>query len=558
MTRWAFVAAASVALGCLPAGTPETTPAPETASEPLVVRAVDPSSEAAPRRDAPPPVPEVLARLAADSARDAEVLELLHDVESPENDVAPAEFDLESGFAINVARYAEHPRVQYYLRYFQGPARERMGVWLTRLPYYEPMIRSVLAANGLPGDLVYLALIESGYSNTAVSRSKATGMWQFMRATGREYGLRADSWVDERRDFIKATHAAARYLSDLTNRLGSHYLAAAAYNGGPGTVLRGLRRIGDAPVPDEVDELEGRVIETVLDDQFFRLHESSYLRRETKDYVPKLIAAAMIAKQPEKYGFDPIPAVEPFNVDSVPVTQPTSLETVAKVSDTSLEDIVRLNAHFLRRVTPPMPLTWVRVPFGKGVATTEALAAIPADERIPVVMHTIRRGETLTSIGRKYGVSAGSLSEFNGGISSRSLIAGASLRVPKGVAAMESSEVRRSASGVHVVRRGETLGAISREYGVSVARLRTLNGLGNSNLIKVGQRLKVEGTSSSASSASASASSGGRARTHLVRKGDTLSELAERYGVSVRELMRANNLRSAQSLKAGARITIPS
>ena len=164
-----------------------------------------------------------------------------------------------------------------------------MSIWLNRMPRYEPMIRERLQREGLPGDLVYLALIESGFSNTATSRAKAVGMWQFMKATGKHYGLRVDSWVDERRDPYKATDAAARHLRDLNERFGSLYLAAAAYNAG---VAAGSR--ADSGGCRDDDDGEG----LASDATFFRLYDTKLLRRETKDYVPKLIAAALIAKEP--------------------------------------------------------------------------------------------------------------------------------------------------------------------------------------------------------------------------------------------------------------------
>jgi len=566
MARWYPVALAGLVASCAPAAGPGA-PRPE----PLVARTVDDTAEpaetvvatheaAAVSADALADT-TVLERIAADSAQDAAALELLHDVEPPDS-VPEPEFDLASGFDINVARYADHPRVQYYLDYFQGPARNRVAIWLERLPRYEPMIRAELAANNLPGDLVYLALIESGYSNTAVSRARAVGMWQFIRGTGKMYGLRIDNWVDERRDPIAATKAASRYLADLTGQLGSHYLAAAAYNGGPGRVMRGLRRLGDAPAVDD-EALDEPLDEFAQgDEQFFRLSSSGYLRRETKDYVPKLIAAAMIAKQPEKYGFDPIPKTEPFAVDSVPVTEPVSLEVVAKVSDTPLDELMAINAHFLRGITPPSSLAWVRVPVGKGVATTEALAALPEAERVPYVFHTVRRGETLGRIGQRYGVSASVIADANGRISSRRLRIGMTLKVPGGkarMAAIEASDrnAARSSNGYHTVRRGETLGGIAQRYRVSVGALREWNGLGASSLIRAGQRLRVTGRVAS-ESRSASSKSKSSASTHLVRRGETLSGIASRYGVSVDALMRANGLRSARSLKAGVRIKIRS
>ena len=194
---------------------------------------------------------------------------------------------------IDVETYNSHDRVQWYLDFFQGKGRERMGIWLNRMPRYEPMIRERLQREGLPGDLVYLALIESGFSNTATSRAKAVGMWQFMKGTGQV--LRpAGGLLGGRapRSLSSATDAAARHLRDLNERFGSLYLAAAAYNAG-----RAGSRAGSRRLPDD-DERS-----TNADATFFRLYDTKLLRRETKDYVPKLIAAALIAKEPARYGF---------------------------------------------------------------------------------------------------------------------------------------------------------------------------------------------------------------------------------------------------------------
>src|SRR5512147_726774 len=253
----------------------------------------------APELDTLVPAEELAAelRLAADSAADEAVLEALDDARPSEDDTDDALPATPVSWDIDVDTYHDHDRVQYYLDFFQGKGRERMGIWLTRMPRYEEMIRSRLQEQGLPGDLVYLALIESGFSNSATSRARAVGMWQFMKGTAKGYGLRVDSWVDERRDPYRATAAAAKHLRQLSDRFGSLYLAAAAYNAGAGKVSRGMRRLPD----DDADSLTS-------DATFFRLYDTKLLRRETKDYVPKLIAAARIAKEPSRYGFAVGPA----------------------------------------------------------------------------------------------------------------------------------------------------------------------------------------------------------------------------------------------------------
>ena len=244
---------------------------------------------------------------------------------------------------IDVDTYNSHDRVQYYLDFFQGKGRERMGIWLTRMPRYEGMIRARLQQQGLPGDLVYLALIESGFSNTATSRAKAVGMWQFMKGTAKGYGLRVDSWVDERRDPYSATAAAARHLKNLNDRFGSLYLAAAAYNAGAGKVSRGVHRLPD---DDDADSLNS-------DATFFRLYDTKLLRRETKDYVPKLIAAARIAKEPARYGFEIGTASSRRRTTRSWFPTMTGLDVIARLADTTVAAIRELNPQYLRLATPP-------------------------------------------------------------------------------------------------------------------------------------------------------------------------------------------------------------
>src|SRR3954471_23400366 len=316
---------------------------------------------------------------------------------------------------IDVRSFADHPRVQYYLNYFQGVSRPGMAVFLARGARYEPMIRRRFEAEGLPGDLGYLALIESGYSNDAVSRSQAVGMWQFMKATARGYGMRIDSWVDERRDPVKATDAAARYLSHLRRRFGSLYLAAAAYNAGAGKVSRSLGRLQwDAPAdtlaePDTLiqadgtdsvpgtDEstLEAQAEEAQAEDEtaalvstnitsdaaFFRLAGTDLLRRETQDYVPKLIAAAVVAKQPERYGIE-LPAAAPFTYDSIVVSSATGLDVVARLADASAAEIKELNPQYLRFATPPHSRSVIRLPSGTGERVADAYAKLSPKSRV--------------------------------------------------------------------------------------------------------------------------------------------------------------------------------
>ncbi len=383
-------------------------------------------------------------------------------------------------FDIDVESYASHRRVEYYKDFFLGPSRDRFRIWLGRLNRYEGMIRNRFRQQGIPEDLVYLGLIESGYSNTAVSRASAVGMWQFISSTGRQYSLRVDEWVDDRRDPFRATDAAARHLWDLKERFGSWYLAAAAYNGGSGRVSRGLNRLGSR------DTLQS-------DDAFFALYDGRYLRRETKDYVPKLIAAAMIAKDPLPHGFESIPYLGPLVFDEITVPDATGLDVLAHLADTTLRAMVELNPRYYRGVTPPGRSAIVRVPRETGSKVARRYAELPPSERVNFKEHTIRKGETLGILAQRYGVSLDLILAANRGIEPRRLRVDQRVVIP--VSLMARSNPSAAPRPVqmarrYTVRRGDSLWSIAKKYRVRISDLRRWNGIRGSHL-RVGQRLTV-------------------------------------------------------------------
>jgi membrane-bound lytic murein transglycosylase D len=389
-------------------------------------------------------------------------------------------------FDIDVETFADRDRVRYYTDYFQGPARERFGIWLSRLPRYEEMARERFRARGVPEDMVYLGLIESGFSNTAVSRANAVGMWQFIASTARRYGLRIDTWVDERRDPFKATDAAARHLADLYGQFGSWYLAAAAYNGGPTRITRGVRRLFGQP-------------DTLTDAVFFDLAARRYLRLETRDYVPKLIAAAILAKDPSRYGFSNLGTMAPLAFDEITVPDQTGLDVLAGLADTTPRALTELNPQYVRGVTPPLRETIVRVPRGKGALVAQRYAELPAGERVNFLEHTIRSGETLSEIGRRYGVSVVLLRAANHNVSPTRLRIGQRLVIPVSRSARSVAEAGHApaanpgASGAryHLVRVGETLWLVSQRYGVTISDLRRWNGIAVGEVLRIGQRLAL-------------------------------------------------------------------
>ncbi len=448
------------------------------------------------------PPPDRRLATADDSSADEKALQALHELEfrslakgadhvrgvvtAPDPSRASARGGTASApvSALDHESFSDHRRVQYYVDFFLDDSRYRFNIWLGRMARYEGMIRNVLRKYELPEDLLYLGLIESGYSNTAVSRANAIGMWQFIRSTGRRYGLRIDSWVDERRDPFRATDAAVRHLRDLKEEFGSWYLAAAAYNGGAGRVSRGLER-------ERLNE------DAVSDSTFFVLYDTRWIRRETKDYVPKLIAATLVAQDPAAHGFDNIPLLEPLVFDEITVPDQTGLDVIASLADTTIRAIKELNPQYYRDVTPPGEQVTVRVPRGSGNRVAREYAALPPSERVNVIMHVVRRGETLGEIAEHYRVGLSRLRAVNPSVRPRRMRIGQRLVIPLGGAprTRRAAPVARATlppSGYHTVRWGDTLWIVSQRYGVTVKDLRVWNDIPEGEtLLQTGQRLRV-------------------------------------------------------------------
>ena len=411
----------------------------------------------------------------------------------------PTNGDARATWDIDVRSYETHEMVAQYIGIFTGRAREYMERSMSRGTRFDAMLRRKFRASGLPEDMTYLALIESSYMPHAYSRAAAVGMWQFMAPTARGIGMRVDWWVDERRDPMRATEGAIDFLTDLHDAYGSWYLAAAAYNGGPGRVSRGLKRFSEA-----MDGSEG-------EDRFFALAEQRYLPSETKAYVPKLIAAAMVAKEPARYGLrvDTLPV---FEYDSVTVPAGTALAAVAKAAGVPLEEVQELNPHFLRGATPPDAESEVRVPVGKALAFAAAFAALPGGERAGWTEQRLATARTAQSIADEAGIPVKALRWVNPKLAMdrRGRIrAGTMLRIPTAMTVAGARDVPDpsiarfgSSSGALVARRvrvrsGETLASVARRSGISVAQLRAMNRIKGSR-VRAGQVLVVRRPSRSA------------------------------------------------------------
>jgi membrane-bound lytic murein transglycosylase D len=394
----------------------------------------------------------------------------------------------------------EHAKVLSYVEVFQGRMREYIQDSLERGAKYMPMIQAVFRAEGLPLDLAYIPIIESSFKTNALSKASAKGPWQFMRPTAKEHGLKTDWFIDERSDPEKATVAAAKYLKTLSKMFdGDWNLVLAAYNGGPGRVSRAIKRSG-------------------IDDFWELSKTSKYLPRETREYVPLIMAAMIVGRNPAQYGFEAITA-EPIGYDKVSLPRAVDLRRVAEWAGTSVDEIQALNPE-LRRWTTPIkyPEYEVKVPKGTADRLTAKLAeASPADFSA-FKWYTAKKGETLVTVARRFGVSRSDVAEANNMSAKARLRPGQELIIPRAPATLLAARAERAAPTAvasrsiaepaevaavttpakveHVtykVKRGDTLFSIAELFNTTVAKIKTWNRL-TSNRISAGAKLTILAT----------------------------------------------------------------
>ncbi|MGD0840262.1 MAG: LysM peptidoglycan-binding domain-containing protein [Candidatus Acidiferrales bacterium] len=443
-----------------------------------------------------------------------------------------------------------------YLNFFQTPrGRAIVATGLRRAGRYREMISNVLREEGLPQDLIYLAQNESAFQPQALSREGARGLWQFMSSSGRLYGLQKNWWVDDRQDPEKATRAAAADLRGLYNEFGDWYLAMAAYDCGPMNVERAIQRTGYA--------------------DFWELYRRNVLPKETRNYVPIIIALALISKDPARYGIDvdPEPAIEP---DSVKPGHAIDLRLVAETIDVDLDTLRTLNPQLLRLVTPEDPNFVLHLPEGTAERFYAEIAAIPADKWVSWRNHRVEEGETLSSIAKEYRVSEAAIAAANGIDADAPLEAGGKLIIP--VEARADAGLGRHLS--YRVRRDDTLASIADEFDVSTTELRRWNHL-RSDRVTRGMRLSVypggmapppSAASKPATAAAVSASmahagaagasaadygaAGGQPIVYRVKPGETLWSIARGFRTTVEALRDANRYLFSRPLEAGDELTI--
>lgn len=418
-------------------------------------------------------------------------------------------------------------KVENSLIYLQTAAHDLFERYLGRSMLYIPLMEKILAEEGIPHDVVYLPLIESGFNTSAYSYAKAMGPWQFISSTGKRYGMKHNWWYDERRDFEKSTRAACRYLGELYAEFHSWELALAAYNGGEGRVRKEIAKHKTT--------------------DFWKLG----FKKQTRDYVPLFMAAVMIAKNPAKYGFNPT-YMQPLAWETVEINKCISLKNVAENTGIAYEDLTLLNPEIMRGVTPPDISPYnLRLPVGTKSAFLAAYESIPSEKATNWAYHKVRRGETLSSIASKYGVSLSSLKDANGFGRKTKLSVGQNLLIPRpGLVTKTSSKSKTSQSSQktalannsqtrvqaknHVVRRGESLDKIAKKYDITVASIKDANNL-KSNRIYPGKSLVIPQKTTEIA---------GSGRTYRVKNGDTLTKIADMHGINVAALKQSNRLRS--------------
>jgi membrane-bound lytic murein transglycosylase D len=467
-----------------------------------------------------------------------------------EAELKKTHFDLPLTLNDYVAGY-----INFYANSTKGHATVERA--LTRAGRYRDMIQRVLREEGVPQDLIYLAQAESGFHPLALSRAGARGMWQFMASRATGYDLARNWWVDERQDPEKSTRAAARHLKDLYNQFGDWYLAMAAYNSGPGNVQQAVQRTGFA--------------------DFWELYKRNVLPKETKNYVPIILAMAIIAKNPKQYGLDDIAVDPPLAVDRVNIDYPVDLRLVAECVDATVDTLQDLNPSLLRMTTPKEGTFALNLPAGTGQRYQEAIAAIPADKRVWWRYHKVAGGETLASIAKEYKTTAKAITEVNG-LTAEEISPDTKLIIPIAEGKHAPGDVESVVFSRHAtryrVRRGDTVLSVADDFGVPPEKLRQWNHL-KGNELRRGRTLYIHrpvpagrpepelrassvkpkkantlhaslsAPAPAGTSKTSAAGNSSTARTHTVQPGETFYSIANTYGTTIEALKRENGHRSS-------------
>ncbi len=547
--QWEFDAALEVLMdsGPTPAASPSLAgadrPPPISAHGWLAAPVLPPQSA---RRDTAPedpdePTQEAAALVGPEDVQDIESEGAADAAPLPEPDAQKYEFPI-----------VFNDRVKTILHHFQTKKWGVITRSFERASRYLPMMRQVFREEQLPEELLNLAFIESAVNPWATSRVKAAGIWQFMASTGRLYGMQVSWWVDERRDPEKATRGAAAYLKKLYQMFESWELALAAYNAGEGKVQKAIARHRTR--------------------DYWKLR----LPKETLYFVPAFMAMTIISKEPERYGFSP-PPDDPHNTTTVTLDHPTDFRTLAQVAGIQPEDLRELNPALIRWSTPPgVPRYSLRVPKDVKADFLDELSRIPPQERVAWITHRVRKNETSATIAKRYSANLQAFLDMNGLKKRQTLKPGAAVLVPASPAflpnptadaAVDRPKTKPASTPPlrHTVKEGETVAQIARTYGVSPADIQRVNGLARNASLRPGQHLKLPAGAApeqsraarkQLASAVAGPLSAPAERKYVVKRGDTLTEIARTHGVSQEDLRRWNGLERDALLRPGQTLRI--
>ena len=427
--------------------------------------------------------------------------------------------------------------VEKELKLFTGPERKFFVESYKRSGQYRDYILGALRKAGLPEELSWLPLIESGFKVRAFSRARALGLWQFIPSTGYKFGLKRNKYIDERFDFIKSTDAAIAYLQELHSIFGDWATVLAGYNCGEGRVLKVIRS-------QKVNYL----------DNFWDLYQR--LPRETARYVPRFFATLHIVKNPGKYGFDDLSAGAPPRFETLEINRQVHLKYIAEAIGSDLETLRALNPELRYNIVPPEPYK-LRVPHGRKENLRTAIKTIPV-AKLPqraYVWHRVRYGQNLSAIARRYRTSVSAIMRANN-LRRRNMIrAGKRLKIPlrgyktsKSVAVQRPTAPRRT-TGLHYVRKGDSLWIIAKRYGTTVKKIKKANGL-YSNRLAIGQRLKVPGVKREPLPDTS------RLNTYRVQRGDSPYTIARKHQIQLERLLRINRLTPRSKIFPGQKLFV--
>jgi len=461
-------------------------------------------------------------------------------------------------------------KVRNQIHFFQTKGNKVMHRWMERAATVFPRMRPILREEGIPQEMLYLSMIESGLNMQAYSYAHASGLWQFIPGTARNYGLHVDRTYDERRHVEMATRAACGYLRTLYEMFGDWYLAMAAYNCGEGRIAKEIKRCKTT--------------------DYWEMHR---LPRQTKGYVPTYLAARAICENPTRYGFPPMPPERPFECERVYVPGGYKLDDIARAAGHDPELVRELNPEFLKGIVPDRGQEMlVRLPGSASESFSEELASLPKTVIAPTSTHRVRKGDTLNKIAVKYGTSVGAILSMpeNKRVKARSLRVGQEIVIPvaevryaqettktvKEVAAERAAEQKELASGdvseattdrvTYTVHRGESLGSISRRLGVSVDQICRENGISNPNKIQPGQKLTVTVKGEPQLAQTVAAKSKSKAtkenkiastkKYYTVQRGDTAWSIAQRHGLELDTMLKLNRLSRRANIYPGQRLVV--